>query len=835
MTPSQSPAKASAWQNAIERHLNCLSASQRKTFVAPADPDDCLELIRQAQGRKKYDRFMVALRPLIEPLKRFEGCIDVLVQAQSGIASPIWGPLRMVVTLISDRLKTLQNLVVLLDRIVDPLKRFANYDSLFRHDEHLQNAIAALYCDLLEFCSRVIRYYSRSSFLNVFSSFDKDLLEVSDNIRHHWTEIDIVANAANIEEAKKAREAEQIQRKLDIRRDINRWLSPSNVSDDLTKHLSECMEGSCEWLVEDPALQKALTTSAPSATHIFARPGAGKTTAAAFLIRYLAECVAGTVLYFFCKASDAEKRTTLHILRSLLWQCLQYDGGPYSALVRWYYQSGRSVADSQTDVAAMFDTCVQTTATPAIFIVIDALDECLDRTNLLLALSRVMAASCTPLKLIILSRDEEHLPDLPSSQLQTIQLTTDRCRSSIHRYVKKRLRDIESLGGARHDEQLAESISNAAGGLWLFARVLLDELGNAPSWSEVERQISGLPHGLRSLYSSIMTRKEQTFSEVRLRMAQELFLWIDMTEYMPEELRWDGHGDCLEDETICTILHVATGSRQLFNPPNLVRELASPLLEVQVTSPVCAFDQDGVPYQCTTFAVDFFHQTVPQYLRWTADATLTGLPESLRPRRLACLHRGVTAACYLCQSEEFQGDLQRLRERPRDGIFPNYLEMVYGLWGAMKLPHLRSDLDATETAQAGRLCDRLTQFLTTDRCLGWIEAAIIINYGGRWMQLIDNVEDVLEIATDPINSTPAFQRFHSARQALMADYAYVLASTWRRSDLASQTAIRIDNMPHGFYQRPLARKIMALARQYQWLLTPAQARSSNCFSIDGRA
>lgn len=49
--------------------------------------------------------------------------------------------------------------------------------------------------------------------VNVFSSFDKDLLEVSDNIRHHWTEIDIVANAANIEEAKKAREAEQIQRK----------------------------------------------------------------------------------------------------------------------------------------------------------------------------------------------------------------------------------------------------------------------------------------------------------------------------------------------------------------------------------------------------------------------------------------------------------------------------------------------------------------------------------------------------------------------------------------------------------------------------------------------
>ena len=90
MTMVQSSTKAVVWQHAIERYLSCLSATQRKTFTAPASADDCIELIRQAQGRKKYDRFMVALRPLIEPLKRFEGSIDVLVQAQSGIASPIW-------------------------------------------------------------------------------------------------------------------------------------------------------------------------------------------------------------------------------------------------------------------------------------------------------------------------------------------------------------------------------------------------------------------------------------------------------------------------------------------------------------------------------------------------------------------------------------------------------------------------------------------------------------------------------------------------------------------------------------------------------------------------
>jgi Cdc6-like AAA superfamily ATPase len=621
---------------------------------------------------------------------------------------------------------------------------------------------------------------------------------------------------------------------VDIRKDINRWLSPSNVADDLQKHLSSYMKDSCRWLIADPAFKNTLTNTDHSVLRIVARPGAGKSTSAAFLIQHLIKAVPDAVLYFFCKTSDAEKRTTLHILRSLLFQCLQHDSSLYSVVLQWYYKSGRSIADSQTDVTAMFSACLQATTLPSIFIVIDALDECLDTSDLLLSLSSMAATSFKTLKLILLSRDDPQLSDSIASRLETIHLTADKCQASIDVYVKERLAEIRSFGVHRQSKEVAESISKAVGGLWLSARLLLDELHHAPSLGEAQRQISGLPHGLRSLYSSILLTKEKTFSEVQLKMAQELYLWIDETEYMPTSLRWDVDNDIPEDETICAILNVATSSKQLFNPPKIVRQLASPLLEVRTTNPTLAFDQHGIPYDCNIFAIDFFHQTVKQYLNWTVDADPRDLPLSLRPRRLAPLYRGVTASLYLSQSHDFQENLQQLRERPRSGIFANYLEMVYGLWGALKLPHLRRDLDAEENIRAGSLCDQLTCFLTTDKCLGWIEAAIIINYAGRWSQLINNVEKVLDNASDSLNSTPAFHRFHCARQALMADFAYVLASTWPEDDLGPQTAARIDNMPHGFYQRPLARKIMGLARKYRWLLMPAQARSSNCFLSGSR-
>jgi hypothetical protein len=122
-----------------------------------------MEIIKRAQGRKKcFERLMLTFRPLIGPLKRFEGAIGVMVQTNSGIASPIWGPLRIVITLVSDRMATLQNLAILLERIVEPWERFRNYETLFKSNAAVQSAIGSLYCDLINFCAAVARYHSRA-------------------------------------------------------------------------------------------------------------------------------------------------------------------------------------------------------------------------------------------------------------------------------------------------------------------------------------------------------------------------------------------------------------------------------------------------------------------------------------------------------------------------------------------------------------------------------------------------------------------------------------------------------------------------------------------------
>lgn len=79
-------------------YTNSLTPSQQLKVRAPATSDDCVRILKEHRGRKKaFTRILQFFEPLIHTLKRLEGAIDVVVQVNAGIASPIWGPLRLAI------------------------------------------------------------------------------------------------------------------------------------------------------------------------------------------------------------------------------------------------------------------------------------------------------------------------------------------------------------------------------------------------------------------------------------------------------------------------------------------------------------------------------------------------------------------------------------------------------------------------------------------------------------------------------------------------------------------------------------------------------------------
>jgi len=69
----------------------------------------------------------------------------------------------MVQKIASDHFKTLESLAMILHRVISSLERFTNYEKLFQNNGAVQKVIGALYSDMIDFCTRVVRYHSRSS------------------------------------------------------------------------------------------------------------------------------------------------------------------------------------------------------------------------------------------------------------------------------------------------------------------------------------------------------------------------------------------------------------------------------------------------------------------------------------------------------------------------------------------------------------------------------------------------------------------------------------------------------------------------------------------------
>ena len=63
----------------------------------------------------------------------------------------------------SDHVETIEKLARILQRIVASLQRYSNYETLFNNNLNTQRAVGALYSDLIDLCTRVVKFHSRSA------------------------------------------------------------------------------------------------------------------------------------------------------------------------------------------------------------------------------------------------------------------------------------------------------------------------------------------------------------------------------------------------------------------------------------------------------------------------------------------------------------------------------------------------------------------------------------------------------------------------------------------------------------------------------------------------
>ncbi|KAI2604392.1 uncharacterized protein GGS25DRAFT_525677 [Hypoxylon fragiforme] len=864
---------STTWQDTVQTFVMDLDPASRAAFKAPATPNDCIDVLLATQRRRtRLTRILSLMNPAIAPLKRFESAIDVIVQVNAGIASPIWGPLRIVVTLSADHFRTLESIAMIIHKIISSLQRFTKYEELFQKNQLVQDAIGALYCDYLDFCVRITRFYSTSSLRSFFSSFDKDFRDISESIQLHSQNVDWAAQTAHIEEIHREVGEAKAQRRAHERENIQRWLSPATVGDDLQKHLSDYLFRSCDGLLTSPEFQSFVSPGdlkAPQILSLQGLPGSGKTTAAGFIINHLMT-KGFEVLCFFFKANDVEKRSLLHCLRSILSHLLRLEEHLYELVEPVYRDSGRAVADSLVEVQRALSAALKHSKANPLFIVLDALDESSNSREITQWVTAQVSSNVPPcLRILVTSRPS--LSFSRSSNLRLASLNMGSCETdSLKEYIHSRVQENPIIRDTEVGNQIAACVASAASGLWLYAKLMMDDIDKLPSVGQIQKQLNVLPRGFTELYTQIIRTAEATLSPVELKLAQQLHLWIDTADYLPKFLVLTD--DRLSHRMLELIFQYANDGEAVHDLASQASRVSGPLVSV-LNPDLDAQNTTPTPTPTTTepwtFELDFIHQTAAQYLSESSSLPVSQLPATLRPRRLRHLHRAAVAIWYFTSSPEsaallldLQQQQQQQQQHQRDGHCspPSlicYFEMAYGLWTALQLDSPPSPQDARE---AGALLRKLTDFISGPACLRWVECAIIINYQGKFPHLLWNAVNAWKIAAGCLEDNErqkqqqqqqqqhhyddfhhqqqdheqrehhqeqkefqAYTDFSAARVRFCRNYGFVLAATGVGASSAPREMLESAQEGGAFVRDPLAVTILQLGRRWRRLAFPGSA------------
>lgn len=275
---------------------------------------------------------------------------------------------------------------------------------------------------------------------------------------------------------------------------------------DLDKHNSVQLPGTCQWFFDNPTYRDWRAASCSQPLCLRGVPGSGKSVASASLIRHLQRDVAQNipVLYFFCKKNDQDRDSTSKIIRTLLLQLasLSAHGPEFADILHRERSSGVAATDySRRQLWGILQTMLD--IIPAVYVVLDALDECSKHEELRELLEEFIAYSVTSgkvVKVFVTYRPNEFETSWPSIDIEERDVEAD-----IRAYASHRIDNSRTLSLPIHKQRIFEAIRERAGGTFLWVKLMLDIL-NDSSPRQIQDVLTDVPRGLSSTYDLMLTR-----------------------------------------------------------------------------------------------------------------------------------------------------------------------------------------------------------------------------------------------------------------------------------------------------------------------------------------
>jgi ankyrin repeat protein len=367
---------------------------------------------------------------------------------------------------------------------------------------------------------------------------------------------------------------------------IQTWLQPTSYtadSSEFRRHLASQAPGTAHWICDTSKFEQWQTSDNHGSLWIKGVPGAGKSVLAASMVDHLKRDDEIPVLYFFFRYIIVANRTSRSLVRDWLAQLL-----PYSSRLQAILQPlSSNMLENVSDEQLWEHLLAGLSSIQKAYCVVDALDEMELDSKFLQRLNSLAGFKPGSVKLLMTSRPKEYLQSsLRDTSIVHISLESDAVGKDIAAFVSHRLvtalpgPDLEELRGS-----LASTISTKSRGLFLYARLLLDQIVPilaSKQQVDIQDLATTLPVGLEEMYNRMLLKQSQLLevpghSEIGTKI--QVFL-LECVTHSSRPLRLTELADALNVVFMPSIPGLYLASLPQWNPKQVTRTACAPLLEV---------------------------------------------------------------------------------------------------------------------------------------------------------------------------------------------------------------------------------------------------------------
>ncbi|CAH0022634.1 unnamed protein product [Clonostachys rhizophaga] len=415
----------------------------------------------------------------------------------------------------------------MIEIITESLPRLELYKKL-QSDQSLQIALLNIFTDIVEFCEVTYKYFKRGTLVRIgkliLTPLKTEFEKMCKRLRWHTKNVDDTAVAVELLRAADFRAKMQAQNAENMRSRCDTWLNPANMLGVHQARSRTRVTGTCEWLLSSQAYDSWVRTESDLAEDrllsILGKGGCGKSILSSYIVDKTQEGH-GITIYFSFSGADAPRQTLQSLVRSLVSQLVhkpEYISG-YELVHELTMQEGYSMDDLWTLLHKILAL-----GTATLFLVVDGVDECSEPAEQLVEQVMNILTVVQSCKIVLLGR--AHVSELRSHRSNIIEMDSTVIKADLQSFITTQFRSNTRLYSLGLQDSISQTLIERSDGMFLWVKLMIDDLSRASSVSEVTQKLACLPRGLHAAYHQIIQHLVQTLDDFEIQLAQNILSFV---------------------------------------------------------------------------------------------------------------------------------------------------------------------------------------------------------------------------------------------------------------------------------------------------------------------